>query len=274
MSATGPRYFRHSGLEGVECLRLKGEGTSFPRHTHECFVIGVSRAIPHAFDYRGQVYRVTPDAVALLNPGEPHTGDRMGASWDYRGLHVSAELLTCIWRESGPRPASPEPHFSAPLVRDPSLADAVSRLHRRLATPAEALDVESRTVTVLSRLLARHGSGRLRAQAATRPEVGRACEMLAATVRTPPTLSALAAEVGLSRFHFLRVFRRQTGLTPYAWLAQLRVQRAKHLIRAGRALSDVAWELGFSDQSHLTRMFGRIVGLPPAAWRAAIGSKV
>lgn len=53
----------------------------------------------------------------------------------------------------------------------------------------------------------------------------------------------------------MRTFRRSIGLSPYAYLTQIRVEAAKKLLNEGASIADVASDIGFTDQSHLTRHF-------------------
>jgi AraC-like DNA-binding protein len=80
------------------------------------------------------------------------------------------------------------------------------------------------------------------------------------------TLSALAKEVGLSRYQLIRGFARELGLTPHAYIVQRRIQLARRLIHARQDLAEVALISGFCDQSHLTRCFVRQFGVPPSRY--------
>lgn len=82
-------------------------------------------------------------------------------------------------------------------------------------------------------------------------------------------LNEIAAIAGLSPLYFPRAFRRATGMAPYQYLAQRRVERAKQLlITTDAAVAEIALACGFCDQSHLTRWFKRLVKVTPAAFRA------
>jgi AraC-like DNA-binding protein len=83
----------------------------------------------------------------------------------------------------------------------------------------------------------------------------------------PPSLAELAEMTELSQFALLRAFRTETGLPPHAYLNQLRVRRARLLLDNGVSAADVAAQVGFADQAHLTRHFKRVVGVPPAAYQ-------
>jgi AraC family transcriptional regulator len=85
------------------------------------------------------------------------------------------------------------------------------------------------------------------------------------------SLSDLAGVAGVSRFHFIRVFRLSTGKTPMAYLERSRIRRATTLLRERElTVSEIAHLVGFADQSHFSRRFKRHVGATPTAFRRAI----
>ena len=80
------------------------------------------------------------------------------------------------------------------------------------------------------------------------------------------TLEALGALVHLSPYHFARKFKEATGLPPYQYVLQCRVEQAKTLLVAGEhSISAVAHAVGFAGQSHLTRHVKRTLGVTPGA---------
>jgi len=82
------------------------------------------------------------------------------------------------------------------------------------------------------------------------------------------SVRALANEVHLSPYHFLRAFHATTGLTPHQWLMRRRIARAKHLLaNSDLPLSTIAADVGYASQSALTAAFSKIVGVSPARWR-------
>ncbi|MEZ4735830.1 MAG: AraC family transcriptional regulator [Caldilineaceae bacterium] len=81
------------------------------------------------------------------------------------------------------------------------------------------------------------------------------------------TLEALAALVHLSPYHFARHFKAATGLPPYQYVLQCRVEQAKTLLLTGEhSISEVAQAVGFAGQSHLTRHIKRAYGVAPGAF--------
>lgn len=77
------------------------------------------------------------------------------------------------------------------------------------------------------------------------------------------TLSDLADEFQISRFQVFRLFRQRYDLTLFAYVTRLRLQRASEMLLDGASIAQVAWDVGFVDQSHVTRHFKRYFGVTP-----------
>jgi len=83
-------------------------------------------------------------------------------------------------------------------------------------------------------------------------------------------LDSIAKESGLSRPHFYRLFRNQTGVTPNLYLNTLLMERALDaLVATESPIADIGFDLGFSSQSGFTRFFAANVGMAPTDYRRA-----
>jgi len=83
-------------------------------------------------------------------------------------------------------------------------------------------------------------------------------------------LDAAAREVGLSPFHFLRVFSRVLGVTPHQYLVRARLRQAARMLAEGAgSVTDIAYDVGFGDLSNFVRTFHRAAGVSPRAFRTA-----
>jgi AraC family transcriptional regulator len=82
----------------------------------------------------------------------------------------------------------------------------------------------------------------------------------------PLTLVELSLVAGMSMYHFARTFKQVTGLTPHRYVLNMRVEHAKALLLQGKlTLAEIAYQVGFFDQSHFTRSFKQLVGVTPQA---------
>jgi AraC-like DNA-binding protein len=83
-------------------------------------------------------------------------------------------------------------------------------------------------------------------------------------------LATAAGAVGLSPFHFLRVFSNVLGVTPHQYLVRARLRRAASLLADdSRSITDVAFDVGFGDLSNFVRTFHRAAGVSPGSFRRA-----
>lgn len=93
-------------------------------------------------------------------------------------------------------------------------------------------------------------------------------EYIHANLHHDLNLQELAAQVGLSSFHFAREFKNSTGQTPHQYVLDQRIARAKELLqRKGLTVQEIALEVGFSSAVNFVRAFRARVGITPGAWR-------
>lgn len=83
------------------------------------------------------------------------------------------------------------------------------------------------------------------------------------------SLDEMAAVAGYSRWHFLRLFQKEIGLTPHAFLIVCRLRLLRSLLRADTATAEAAVSAGFADQSHMQKIFKLHHGLTPKQFRQA-----
>src|SRR6516165_10586642 len=95
----------------------------------------------------------------------------------------------------------------------------------------------------------------------------RAKNLIVARYCEPLSLDDIVAASGLTRYRFLRLFKRETGLSPHEFMIRCRVERAKELLLQGKPLIEIAIDTGFFDQSHFYRHFKRVTGQAPSSYR-------
>jgi AraC-like DNA-binding protein len=252
-------------FNGVSFIHARFIRHAFPRHSHDYFAIGVIEEGTQQFAVGRQRHTTPQGGIFIVNPGEVHTGEAATrAGFTYRTCYPTADMLRLVMGEITGRGDS-FPEFTTPVIQDPDLTRVFLDMHHTLELAVSPLEAESRLRGALTQLVLRH--------APTRPsqcplgderrEVARTRAYLEAHYAENVTLEHLAMIANLSPYYLHRVFRKQVGMPPYAYLENLRIHHAQRLIAAGHPLVEIAFMTGFTSQSHFTTSFKRYLGVTP-----------
>lgn len=261
------RAHRHHQLDG---LTASFRSHRYAPHSHDTYVVGVIVSGCEVYSLRGVRHVAPAGSLNLINPGEVHDGAPLDKGFAYRMTYPAPALLADLAAEAGLGHGAP--HFPEPVIDDPLAANAMLHAHRLLEDGRDPLAGDEALLQAMILVLRRHGTPGPVAPAPARradPAVARVRDYLETCFDGAPDLAELAAIAGLSRHHLLRLFKRQTGLTPHAYLTDCRVRAARRLLAQGTSPAEVAQACGFYDQSHLNRAFKQRTGSAPGAYRAA-----
>ncbi|MDQ8756194.1 AraC family transcriptional regulator [Sphingosinicella sp. LHD-64] len=259
-AASSVRFSKPTALPGIELVSVAYPERAFPPHSHPEFVIGVVIGGAETLQVGRQVSLAPSGTTLLLHPDEVHANSSIGPEpLRYRVMYVPRETMSAWLPETLT--------FPSPVSRAPSLFDAVLRSHRILDRPNDRLTQEAAFAALLDELAKGADLAERTSDGKTHCGVARVRDFIDECSAGDFSLDDLAALAGLSRFHFLRIFKQATGLTPVAYRNQRRVEAARRLLRGGLPIAEIALATGFADQSHLTRQFQRLVGTSPARYR-------
>ncbi|MEA3553205.1 MAG: AraC family transcriptional regulator [Campylobacterota bacterium] len=77
----------------------------------------------------------------------------------------------------------------------------------------------------------------------------------------------ISNSLNISKAYFNRKFKEFEGVTPYTYVLNLKIEKAKELLEEGEDISNIALKIGFFDQSHLNRIFKRVVKMTPNEYK-------
>ena len=100
------------------------------------------------------------------------------------------------------------------------------------------------------------------------PYVGRALALIHRSLREDWSTAALARAVALSRSAFAQRFTEAVGMPPMRYLTYWRLKLAQEQLRAGRAIAQIAADVGYESEAAFSRAFKREFGVSPARWRS------
>ncbi len=265
-------FWRERRFDDLECLKARFFRHAYAPHVHDTFALGVILAGAEAFRYRGVRHVAPAGSLVAVNPDELHDGAPAEDGFAYRMLYPSVALVQGIADDLADRPAG-FPVFHEAIIDDREVAELLSAAHALMEAhgqrAAPKLAVDEAFTAALSLMVRRHSRNEPRGRRLGR-EVGpirRARGTIDDLYMQDLTLDELAGVAGLSRYHFLRAFRREVGVTPHAYLTGRRIAAAKGYLGGEVPLSEVALACGFYDQSHFSRAFKGCTGLTPGQYR-------
>lgn len=257
--------WRHPELRGVELFRGAYKRYRAARHFHLGPAIGiVAKGAMNSYA-RGATHTLSAGTVFLINPEEVHAPEPVVPhGWVLRAFYFSNDFYTELSQGLG----LGDVRFSELFVKNELLTQSLLSLHRSLEQSETRLELESKMLSIFGDVAQHYAQVRLkdRNYKSEHQKITRAKEFLIENHRRAITLKELAEIVEFSPYHLLRTFRSTIGLTPHDFLTQIRVERAKRLLRLGNTISDIAVDTGFVDQAHFTRRFKEIVGVTPGQY--------
>ncbi|UTV27665.1 AraC family transcriptional regulator [Photobacterium atrarenae] len=254
---------RKSCIADINLIDAHYQSFAFKRHYHLNYHLGLITEGEQEYHFNGARYLAGAGQMVMMPPDEIHDGQPY-----QRGYKVKVFSITPDWLDhqanelAGPQ----QIHFPRNLITDPPLFRQLSQLHDQLSNPHfPQLAKESMPLEFFSRLLSRYGQLRPNAVAALgSQDLHQLRDYLMAHLDQKISLETLARLCDLSPSQLLRQFKKATGMTPYAWLARLRLEHAMALLKAGYSSTDVAYHVGFYDQAHFTRTFKQTFGVAPS----------
>ena len=250
----------------IEAYRFEGIVQPFPNHFHEYYVIGFIEDGQRVLSCRNQEYTITKGNILLFNPGDNHACVQSDdGTLDYRGFNIAKEVMLDLSEEvTGKREL---PGFSKTVIFDEEVTCYLHPLHELVMKGSCEFGKEENMLLLISLLIQRYGHPSPSCIPECREEIEKACNFMEQHFANRIYLDQICRYAGLSKSTLLRAFTKSKGVTPYSYLENIRIGKAKKLLEQGVPPMEAAMQTGFSNQSHFTNYFNRFIGLAPGLYR-------
>ncbi|WP_204247813.1 AraC family transcriptional regulator [Kiloniella litopenaei] len=273
-SSASAQIISSPSVSGLSRIQARFIGDFFEPHRHDTYALGLTMQGIQAFGYRGDRRYSQPGQIIVLHPDELHDG---GSGTDegllYRMLYLEPSLI---------RDALGEKYVSLPFVETPVLDDpelqtamiaALGELECNLSDLAR-----DDTISQIAHCLVRHAKGshakssKPSVRKTHSSAVDRAKDFLYENACRNVHSEELEQITGMDRFTLSRHFRKAFGTSPHRFLIMRRLEFARRMIEEKHPLADIAFTVGFADQSHLNRHFKKAYGISPGQWASYCNS--
>ncbi len=261
---TMSEFWYDSALPFVESRRASNSRACYRAHSHSTLSIGAVDAGLSHFQCGNVAATLRPGSLVIVPPALVHAcNPAPNVSWSYQMLHLKPSWVAAVTAEIDPQLNL---RSSAFISRSKVTYQHFCQLNAQLFSAIANADKEAALIEFIGQHLWADGQP-VACQPSPRPSMTYLKTRLLSALDTPPSLTELAQECGLSRYQLIRLFRRDTGLTPHAWLLDQRIQQARDHLRQGADLATLAQDLGFADQGHFQRVFKAHVAATPGRYR-------
>jgi AraC family transcriptional regulator len=250
------------------------EACQFESHAHAAYTATAVLAGQLTATISDVMFELPAGETALTNVGQNHSA--RGNQVEFVSIGVSPALVTEMVTEIGLTRTTANIIFRRAAVTD----STITKMAREIA--AEVSDEQLGRTAMLDALVRQFVIHLLRCHLTVRQsdqiELSRAgpvdrrlrlaIEFMHDNFGRELALEEIASAAYLSEYHFARLFKQITGVTPHVYLANVRLERARKLLAdTALPISEIASMVGYQSQSHFSKMFRSVTGITPRAYR-------
>ncbi|WP_438351904.1 AraC family ligand binding domain-containing protein [Paenibacillus sp. FA6] len=244
--------FIYKKSAGITALSASITDFKYKKHSHQEYAIGVTlRGIQH-YNLNGSLQLSYQNGVMLFNPEQAHDGmahDEEGL--DYVMLYIDPQLLLEVIEKKD------IVRFSTPIVYDYRIEQRILRLSNAIFSEKDEAYCSELLLSLTDSLIQTNLSTDDKKDNAL---IRKAKEMLHTNLENVLKLDEISKELHLSKFQFIRLFNAHTGITPYQYFLNCKIERAKQLIEKNGDIYSAVAECGFVDLTHLNKHFKSVYG--------------
>ncbi len=267
--ANSKTHFLRSSFLPFELRYSNNSNACYKKHAHPEFSIGVVDSGVSDYINQHSKQEISTGSTVIINPEAVHScNPKPGTDWSYKMLFIESDWLTQLQASILTTQQNKFQPFKQNHSRCPILFRDFQSLIQILIKNESPLLVEESAITFFSALFIKDLNAPLQHNIIPKQTTHLAYQYISDNVDKNISISEIARESGLSHFYLIHSFKKQYGITPYAYHMMMKINKAKTLLKKGNDITSIAIDLGFSDQSHFHRHFKSIVAATPKQYKA------
>jgi AraC-like DNA-binding protein len=245
--------FIYKKSAGITALSASFTDFKYKKHSHKEYALGVTLRGIQQYNLDGSLQSSYQNGVMLFNPEQPHDGmahDKTGI--DYVMVYIEPKLFLEILEKKD------MVRFSSPIVYNYTFQQRILNLSCAiLSGKDEALCSE----LLLSLTDSFTQPNLCMSYRKDNDLIRKAKDMIHCSLENVLRLDDICRELDISKFQFIRMFKAGTGISPYQYFLNYKVELAKQLIEKNKDVYSAVAECGFVDLTHLNKHFKSIYGI-------------
>ena len=227
------------------------ENNRFKKHFHTFYSIGLILDGSYEIEIEKKELSVQKGKIKIINPFETHIAS---GKWEYINIMIKPETIRRL-AKSLLKTDIPFIKFEHSLYNP----EAIKHLNSLLISK-EKMEKDENLTLFLSELIKQNSNISFKEITS---KINKSIEFIKTHFLEDISLEEIASYSNISKYHFIRMFSQEKGMTPYQYILSLRLEHALCLIDKNVPFSIAAHASGFSDQSHFIKVFKRHFGFTP-----------
>jgi len=220
------------------------QNVSYKKHFHSTYSISLILDGECDILIDSKRYGVSKGEIRVINPFELHEITK--SSWTHKNLVLDMDFVSKVLGQKV---------VFKNVIKDKKLAYFLQKREMSLSDTEEFLKLLDKNYSLKDSVLKEPNSSKLQ----------KALCYIKKNVNTQElNVEKVAKYVGFSKYHFIREFKKEMGVTPYQYIHNLKINNAKELLLSSKSASLVAFQCGFADQSHFIKIYKKFYGHTPS----------
>jgi AraC-like DNA-binding protein len=246
--------FIYKNTLGITALKASINKFSYKKHAHEEYAVGVTLRGVQEYNLDGVLQTSYKNGVMLFNPEQIHDGKagHYKEGLDYVMLYIKPELfLEGLEKKDIVK-------FSNPVIYDEKIKHDILNLGSAILNQKDEAFCSELYLNMIDNFSSKDFLNEYRNESEF---IKKAKEIIYYELDDVLDIEMMSKEFNISKFQFIRMFKSNTGLSPYQYFLNTKLIHAKKYLDITRDLYGCVVEFGFTDLSHLNRHFKRVYGV-------------
>lgn len=239
------KYLRSAFLDNIEMFTSENEKDYFPFHLHDYYCVSLITKGTEALETQTSTYYATTGTISVTQANEAHKNYSVDQSgYSYQTIYVTPDLLK-YYNDGIPVKGLER------VIENERTVNLISNLFSNSLTDLTTIETAIKSLTQYSKPI----------QQERIYSFDLIDELIANAGFNKLTIDNVARQFCMSKYHFIRRFKKSKGITPQAYIMLRRLEKAKKMLFKGDDIKTIAFMNGFYDATHLNTAFKRFFGI-------------
>lgn len=251
-------------VEDVTILDAKISTFRYNLHAHDDYAIGMTLQGDQCFECNGKDYISRAGSIIQFNPEEPHNGHAGDDSeLTYKMIYIGRTVVDDILIDT-----KNDLRFSETVTDNPKVVKAFINLSTELNENAIIAEHSDIVTDFIYKLIEYNDLSETSFKGIGKNDfVTAAIYYIYQNIDSKFEIDDICRRIGVSKYHFIRSFKKITNRTPYQYILDLKMEWVRKELEAGLEPIIIADKFGFHDLSHLINRFKRTYGITPLQYQ-------